>query len=55
MFEPGSDQEADQLAKAVADQLGEPDVTPMIGEVRDLAGKAPLALVIGRDDADFGT
>ncbi len=55
MFEPGSDQEADQLAKAVSDQLGEPDVTPMIGEVRDLAGNAPLALVIGRDDSNFGT
>ena len=26
----------------------------MIGEVRDLAGGAPLALVIGADDADFG-
>ena len=31
-----------------------PEVTPMIGEVRDLAEKAPLALVIGADDADFG-
>jgi hypothetical protein len=54
MFEPEHDQEADELAKAVSDQLGEPDVTPMIGEVRDLADGAPLALVIGRDDSDFG-
>jgi hypothetical protein len=54
MFEPGHDEEANELAKGVADQLGEPDVTPMIGEVRDLAKGAPLALVIGRDDADFG-
>ena len=27
----------------------------MIGEIRDVADGAPLALVIGRDDADFGS
>ena len=55
MFEPDHDQDAEELAKAVSDPLGEPDVTPMIGEVRDLSEGAPLALVIGRDDADFGS
>jgi hypothetical protein len=54
MFEPDNEPQANDLASAVADQLGEPEVTPMIGEVRDLTGGAPLALVVGRDDADFG-
>jgi hypothetical protein len=54
MFEPDSEEDADVLAAEVADQLGEPEVTPMIGEIRDVADGAPLALVIGRDDADFG-
>jgi hypothetical protein len=54
MFEEGENSEADELAQAVTDQLGEPDVTPMIDDVRQLAGGAPLALVVGRDDADFG-
>jgi hypothetical protein len=55
MFEPGSDADAEELASQVADQLGEPEVDPMIGEVRDRSGDAPLALVIGRDNADFGS
>jgi len=54
MFEPESEEDANELADDVSDQLGEPDVTPMIGEVRDAAEGAPLALLIGRDDADFG-
>jgi LytR cell envelope-related transcriptional attenuator len=53
MFEPGAEADADELAKAVADQLGETPVTPMIDEVRALAAGAPLALVIGQDDAEF--
>ncbi len=55
MFEPDNEADATELADAVADQLGEPEVTPMIDEIRDVAGGAPLALVIGRDDADFGS
>ncbi len=55
MFEPDNEEEADELAAAVADQLGETEVTSMIGEVRDRAGEAPLALVVGKDDADFGS
>lgn len=54
MFEPDNEADANDLAAAVADQLGEPEVTSMVGEVRDLAGGAPLALVVGKDDADFG-
>jgi hypothetical protein len=53
-FEPGHEDEANGLAKAVAGKLGETPVTPMIGEVRERAGKAPLAIVIGLDDEDFG-
>ena len=53
MFEPDSEEDANELADDVSDQLGQPDVTPMIGEVRDAAENAPLALLIGRDDADF--
>ena len=55
MYEPGSEDVANELAKAVADQLGATDVAPMIDEVRALAGGAPVALVIGRDDADFAS
>ena len=54
MFEPENEADADELAAAVAEQLGEPEVLPMIDEVRDLSADAPLALVIGRDDAEFG-
>ena len=54
MFEPNHDQDAQDLATAVKDQLGQADVTPMIEEVRASADGAPLALVIGQDDADFG-
>jgi hypothetical protein len=55
MFEQGDDAAADELAQAVTEQLGEPEVLPMIDEVRQLAGNAPLALVVGRDDAEFGS
>ena len=55
MFEPDNEEDANELADDVADQLGRPEVTPMIGEIRDVADGAPLALVVGRDDADFGS
>ena len=48
-----NEQEAQKLADAVADQLGETETTPMVQEVRDLAGGAPLVIVIGADDQDF--
>lgn len=53
MFEQGAEEEADRLAEAVADQLGETPVTPIIDEVSQKAGGAPVALVIGQDDAEF--
>jgi LytR cell envelope-related transcriptional attenuator len=53
MFESGAEEEADALAEAIADQLGETPVIPIIDEVRELAGDASVALVIGQDDAEF--
>ena len=53
MFEPNAEAEAEDLARTVSDQLGETPVTPMVEEVRRLSGGAPLALVIGQDDAEF--
>jgi hypothetical protein len=35
-------------------QLGETPLQPMTADVRDVAGKAKLALVLGLDDAGFG-
>ncbi len=53
MFEPGTEEQANELAEAIRDQLGETPVIPMVDEVRELAGDAPVALVIGQDDAEF--
>jgi LytR cell envelope-related transcriptional attenuator len=53
MFEPEHEAEADELAAAVEPELGSTAVEPMIQEVRDLAGGADLALVIGLDDENL--
>jgi hypothetical protein len=55
MFEPENEEAADELAAAASEQLGQPEVLPMIEEVRERAAGASLALVVGRDDADFGS
>jgi hypothetical protein len=55
MFEPDNEDDADKLAQEVAKQMSEPEVTPMIGEIREVADGAPLALLVGRNDADFGS
>ncbi|HLM31392.1 MAG TPA: LytR C-terminal domain-containing protein [Solirubrobacterales bacterium] len=54
MFEPDEQDAANELAAAISDQLGEPDVVEMTDDVRSIATGAPLALLIGRDNADFG-
>ena len=55
MFEPEAEADADELAAAVAEQLGEPEVLPMTDEVRDRRRRARRwRSSIGRDDADFG-
>ena len=61
MFETGdgdastaaNEEEAGKLADAVAKKLGDTNLVPMTDDVRELAKGAPLALVIGADDADF--
>jgi hypothetical protein len=55
MFAPRHDGEAKALAAAVEPKLGQTAVQPMTQEVADLSGKAPVALVIGLDDAQFGS
>ncbi len=52
-FEPESEQDAADLAAAVSEQLGDLQAAEMIPEIRDLSGDAQIALVIGRDDAEF--
>jgi LytR cell envelope-related transcriptional attenuator len=54
MYEPQSKGDAAELARAVNAELGETATSPMIEEVRELAGGAPLALVVGADDSNFG-
>jgi hypothetical protein len=53
MFEPEHATQADELARAVEQRLGPAEVQAMIQEVRDLAGGADLALVVGQDNAEF--
>lgn len=52
MFEAGEEEAAQQLADAVAGQLGETEVQPITDDVADLSGGAPVVLVIGQDDAE---
>lgn len=55
-FEQGRQADAQRLAEAVEPDLGVTDVEPMIADIEAVAGGAPLALAVGRDDADaFGT
>ena len=49
----GQRSEARRLARAVKPKLGETAVQPMTSDVKDVAGKAKLALVLGLDDVGF--
>jgi hypothetical protein len=53
MYEPKAEGDAAELARAINAELGETATSPMIEEVRELAGGAPLALIVGQDDASF--
>ena len=55
MFAPRYAAAARELATAVKSKLGRTPVQPMTGSTRSAAGKADLALVIGLDDARFGS
>lgn len=52
MFEPGERPAARSLSRDIRSELGRTPVRPMIAEVRDLAGSADVALVLGQDDAE---
>ena len=52
MFEDGEEEAAQELADAVADQLGETETQPITSDIADVAGGAPLVLVVGQDDAE---
>jgi hypothetical protein len=54
MFTPDAEDDANKLATKVEDKLGQTEVEPMTPEIEDVVKKAPLALVVGSDDADFG-
>jgi LytR cell envelope-related transcriptional attenuator len=51
MYDDGHEAEAKQVAKDVAKQLGNTTVGQMTGEVKQQAGGAGVALVIGQDDS----
>jgi hypothetical protein len=53
MYEPGGESDAERLAERVSDQLGPTETAPIVAEVADLAGDAPIVLVVGLDDEDF--
>lgn len=53
MFEPGARADANRLSREIEPTLQTAGVEPMTQEVRDRAGGAPLAIVVGQDDADF--
>lgn len=53
MFEPDSEGDAAELARAASKQLGETETQEIAADVRGAAGDAPLVLVVGADDAQF--
>jgi hypothetical protein len=59
MFDPDAsdpedvERQAGRLASRASDQLGEIDVVPMVEIVRSVVKKAPIALVVGADNAEF--
>jgi hypothetical protein len=55
MYEEGYEEQANELAAAAEERLGEVAVEPMSQEVRERAHGAELALLVGADNADFAT
>jgi hypothetical protein len=59
MFDPESadpdevERQADRLASRASEELGDIDVVPMVEAVRTVAEGAPIALVVGADNAEF--
>lgn len=54
MYEPEAEADAEKLAERIVPELGETAIEPMSSAVREVAGKAELALLVGQDDAGFG-
>ncbi len=54
MYEPDQEAAAKALATAIQPKLGKTPVQEMTSEIKARAGGAPLALVLGIDDAGFG-
>jgi LytR cell envelope-related transcriptional attenuator len=56
MYVSGQEAAAGDLASAVSKKLGTTDTQEMTGDISAVVGKAPLALIVGSDDANvFGT
>lgn len=55
MYSPGNRGPAKALATSVKPKLGPAKAQAMSSEVKAVVGKTPLVLVIGVDDASFGT
>jgi len=53
MFAPGEEGDAKALATAIKPKLGQTSTAPMTDAINSLAGPAPLAVVVGADDAEF--
>ena len=53
MFEPDAEGDAEDLASAIEGDLGKTAIQPMSTAVREQAKGAPLALLVGFDDATF--
>lgn len=51
MWRGDAEDDAEELADALAPVLGEMSVTQMTGEIEGLSGSADVALVVGQDDA----
>ena len=54
LFEPDAEADAEALAAAVEKDLGKTDIEEMTEAVRDQAKGAPLALLVGAEDALVG-
>lgn len=53
MFEPDAEADAEELAAAVADSLGETEVIPITQAARDQADSAPVVLLVGFADSEL--
>lgn len=55
MFEPDAEEAATELAAAIEPDLGATETEPILDEISALAGGADVVLLVGQDDAEFGS